>query len=72
MAWTPARLSAASPKDVKIGVRAYNGVEATRKKWSATAVYLSQVIAGYHFTMIPIVDFGDMETAVEQSQVVLF
>ena len=56
-------------KEVKIGVRALSGVAAAEKRWSATAVYLSQTIEGYHFVMIPIVDFGDMETAVEQSQV---
>ncbi len=65
MAWSPVRLSAAPPKEVKIGVRVYSGVDAAQKKWSATAVYLSQVIEGYRFVMIPIVDFGDMETAVE-------
>jgi len=69
MAWSPVRLSAAPPKEVKIGVRALNGVDAAQNKWSATAVYLSQVVEGYSFVMIPIVDFGDMETAVEQSHV---
>ncbi|MCD6389231.1 MAG: PhnD/SsuA/transferrin family substrate-binding protein [Desulfobulbaceae bacterium] len=69
MAWNPAWLSAAPAKEVKIAVRAYSGVEAAAKKWSATATYLSQEIEGYHFVMIPMVGFDEMETAVEQSQV---
>ncbi|MCD6532789.1 MAG: PhnD/SsuA/transferrin family substrate-binding protein [Deltaproteobacteria bacterium] len=70
LAWNPVWLSAAIPsKEVKIAVRAFNGVAAADKRWSATAVYLSQTIAGYHFVMIPIVDFGEMETAVELGQV---
>ena len=56
-------------KEVKIAVRAHSGVEAAKEKWSATVAYLSQVIEGYHFVMIPMVGFKEMETAVEQSQV---
>ena len=67
--WIPARLSATPLKQVKIAVRAHSGVEAAKEKWSPTAAYLSQMIEGYHFTMIPMVGFDEMETAVEQQEV---
>ncbi|MEA1922167.1 MAG: PhnD/SsuA/transferrin family substrate-binding protein [Pseudomonadota bacterium] len=70
--WSLAPLSATPTQEVKIvkiGVRALNGVEAARKKWSATATYLTQAIEGYRFAMIPIVDFADMEAVVEESRV---
>lgn len=61
----------AKSKDIelKIGVRAINGIDTAIAQWSETVKVLSNNIDGYHFTLVPIIDFGEMRTAVNNKQI---
>lgn len=56
----------ATPK-VKIGVLAFRGEEATRKRWSATAEYLEWTIGGHIFEVVPL-SLPEMKEAVSNGQ----
>ena len=54
---------------LKIGVRAINGVPATKKIWINTINELSQRIKGYQFELVPILGFHEMRTAVKNKKI---
>ncbi|MBT3382596.1 MAG: PAS domain S-box protein [Prolixibacteraceae bacterium] len=54
---------------IKVTVRAYNGVEEAKKKWSATTDYLSNSIDSFIFELVPIVGFKEMREVVKNNQV---
>ncbi len=51
-----------------IAVRAHSGAEAARKKWQATADYLSLAIPEYRFELLPLVTFDNMRRALAEEQ----
>jgi two-component system sensor histidine kinase TtrS len=53
---------------IKIGVLAKRGVEATHKKWDATADYLSENISGYKFEITPLA-FEEVNPAVANNSI---
>jgi ABC-type phosphate/phosphonate transport system substrate-binding protein len=53
---------------VRIGVLAYRGKDQAKQMWSPTALYLSHVISGYSFTIVPL-DFQEMGPAVGRNAV---
>jgi two-component system sensor histidine kinase TtrS len=55
------------PKKVVIGVLAFRGAAAALKRWSETARYLEQSIAGYNFEMLPL-SLANMKKAVSEEQ----
>ncbi len=55
------------PNSVIIGVLAFQGAEATLKRWSTTAQYLSHSIEGFDFEMVPL-SLGDMKKAVSNNK----
>ena len=66
MAWGAEAPNVPPPDEtVRLGVRAYNGVEAASKRWGPTADALGLAIPGYTFELVPIVAFDAMRAAVE-------
>jgi putative nucleotidyltransferase with HDIG domain len=59
---------AQSSQNIKIGVLAKRGPELALQKWSATADYLSAVLPGYRFHIVPL-EFTEVHTAVRESQI---
>ncbi len=55
-------------QEIKIGVLAKRGPEYTLTKWAATADYLSAVLPGHHFKIVPLA-FADIRTAVQKSKI---
>ncbi|MCK4793849.1 MAG: PhnD/SsuA/transferrin family substrate-binding protein, partial [Desulfobacteraceae bacterium] len=55
-------------KTVNIGVLAKRGVERCQKIWSPTAVYLTEKIPGYSFTIVPLT-FDEVYPSVEHREV---
>jgi len=55
--------------ELKVGVRAINGIQAAQLQWSETTRALSNNIKGYHFTLVPIVDFEEMRKAVANKKI---
>jgi two-component system sensor histidine kinase TtrS len=53
---------------IRIGVLSHRGDQATYDAWSPTAIYLSRVVPGYTFDIIPL-DFPDVDPAVKFGQV---
>ncbi|MEJ2155038.1 MAG: response regulator [Desulfobacteraceae bacterium] len=53
---------------VRIGVLAKRGLDHCEAKWSPTAVYLSESIAGYRFEIVPL-DFASISHAVARKSV---
>lgn len=62
------RISFAGTNLIKIGVLANRGSTQCLKKWSPTAEYLSNVIEGYTFEIIPI-DFNQINQQVKNGAV---
>jgi two-component system sensor histidine kinase TtrS len=58
----------ASERSVAIGVLAYRGAENCLRRWSPTAQYLSEAIAGYTFHIEPLT-LEEMGTAAERGDV---
>jgi two-component system sensor histidine kinase TtrS len=58
----------AAERSVAIGVLAYRGAENCLQRWSPTAEYLSEVIAGYRFHIVPLT-LEEMGNATEQGAV---
>lgn len=57
-----------SSQEVKIGVLAKRGHDIALHKWSATADYLTSILPGYHFQIVPL-KFEEIHTAVQKSQI---
>ena len=58
----------AEDKSVKIGVLAKRGMDYCRQKWTPTADYLGDHIAGHSFAIVPL-SFEQIVTAVEKQEV---
>ncbi len=58
-------------KEVKIGVLAKRGDEATLKRWNPLAEYLSETLEAFHFTIVPL-DFSELSESVAQNRVDFF
>ena len=61
-------LFAADSQLIRIGVLSHRGYEATNQAWGPTATYLSRVVAGHDFEIVPL-DFDEMDPAVKFGQV---
>jgi len=59
---------AADSQLIRIGVLSHRGYEATNQAWSPTATYLSRVVPGHDFEIVPL-DFDEMDPAVKFGQV---
>lgn len=61
----------AQSKDIelKVGVRAINGIDAAKRHWSETINTLSKKIPGYHFTLVPIIGFNEMRSVIKNKQI---
>ncbi len=53
---------------VRIGVLSHRGDALTLARWTPTADYLSQVVPGYHFKVVPL-DFHEVDPAVKFGQI---
>ncbi|WP_428609902.1 PhnD/SsuA/transferrin family substrate-binding protein [Sedimenticola sp.] len=53
---------------IRIGVLSHRGYQATYDAWSPTATYLSRVIPGHEFEVVPL-DFPEVDPAVKFGQV---
>ena len=78
MAWLflvfPAEILASSDSrptkdELKVGVRAFSGLDAAFKRWQQTIDYLSKTNPLYSFRMVPIESFSGMDSLVADSQV---
>lgn len=65
---TPASFAAEGMEQVKIGVLAKRGADYTLKKWSNTADYLTQMVGGYHFSIVPL-GFSEIHSAVQRGDI---
>ena len=61
-------LTNAQNKQIKIGILALRGSEEAQERWTPTAEYLSNQIAGYTFVIIPL-DFEEIFEAVKNGEV---
>lgn len=55
-------------QQIRIGVLSHRGNQATYDAWSPTATYLSRVIPGHEFEVVPL-DFAEVDPAVKFGQV---
>lgn len=55
--------------NIIVAVRAINGEDPAKQKWSATIDYLSRSIEGYSFKLLPVVGFKKMQQLINKQEV---